>query len=232
MRNFKPNRLLAHVLLAPAAYFLIANDAWAQFDAGRAATEAPGVAAHFPDPAGVRFATPGFDPAQPDFTSHAQMMARLQALAESHPRSVRLGSAGASAQGRDLPTVLLAEGGRWRPERPTLMLVAHQHGNEPAPGEAMLVLLERWAAPESAALLKRVNVVALPRANPDGAAAFKRVGSDGTDINRDHLLLRTPEARAMAAVATRYRPQVVLDMHEFTAASAGSRSSAAGPRPT
>ena len=29
--------------------------------------------------------------------------------------------------------------------------------------------------------------------------------------------LRTPEARAMAAVATRYRPQVVLDMHEFTA---------------
>lgn len=217
MRNFKPNRLLAHVLLAPAAYFLIANDAWAQFDPGREATEAPGVAAHFPDPAGVGFATPGFDPAQPDFTSHAQMMARLQALAESHPRSVRLGSAGASAQGRDLTTVLLAEGGRWRPERPTLMLVAHQHGNEPAPGEAMLVLLERWAAPESAALLKRVNVVALPRANPDGAAAFKRVGSDGTDINRDHLLLRTPEARAMAAVATRYRPQVVLDMHEFTA---------------
>ena len=147
MRNFKPNRLLAHVLLASAAYFLIANDAWAQFDPGREATEAPGVAAHFPDPAGVRFATPGFDPAQPDFTSHAQMMARLQALAESHPRSVRLGSAGASAQGRDLPTVLLAEGGRWRPERPTLMLVAHQHGNEPAPGEAMLVLLERWAAP-------------------------------------------------------------------------------------
>ena len=217
MRNFKPNRLLAHVLLAPAAYFLIANDAWAQFDPTRDAPEAPGVAAHFPDPAGVRFATPGFDPAQPAFTSHAQMMARLQALAESHPRSVRLGSAGASAQGRDLPTVLLAEGGRWRPERPTLMLVAHQHGNEPAPGEAMLVLLERWAAPESAALLKRVNVVALPRANPDGAAAFKRVGSDGTDINRDHLLLRTPEARAMAAVATRYRPQVVLDMHEFTA---------------
>ena len=58
MRNFKPNRLLAHVLLAPAAYFFIANDAWAQFDPGREATEAPGVAAPFPDPAGVRFATP------------------------------------------------------------------------------------------------------------------------------------------------------------------------------
>ncbi len=49
-------------------------------------------------------------------------------------------------KGRDLPTVLLAEGGRWRPERPTLMLVAHQHGNEPGPGEAMLLLLERFLA--------------------------------------------------------------------------------------
>ena len=217
MTHFKPNRLLAHALLAQAAFFFVAPGAWAQFDPGRDAPESPGVAARFPDPSGVRFATPGFDAAQPDFTSHAQMMARLQALADAHPGSVRLGHAGTSAQGRALPTVLLAEGGRWRPERPTLMLVAHQHGNEPAPGEAMLVLLERWAAPESAQLLRRVNVVALPRANPDGAAAFTRAGADGTDINRDHLLLRTPEARAMAALAARYRPQVVLDMHEFTA---------------
>ena len=196
------------------ASLLIACSAQAQFDPGTARLQPPQVDARFPAPAVARYATPAFDAWQADFTGHAQMMARLQALAERP--NVRMELAGSSGQGRALPLLLLAEGGRWRPERPTLMLVAHQHGNEPAPGEAMLVLLERWSAPERADLLKRVNVVALPRANPDGAALFRRGNAGDVDINRDHLLLRTPETRVMAQVATRYRPQVVLDMHEFT----------------
>jgi hypothetical protein len=35
-------------------------------------------------------------------------------------------------------------------------------------------------------------------------------------MNRDHLLLRTPEARAVALVAREYQPDVVIDVHEFT----------------
>ena len=208
------NQAPALVFKALAASILIAFGANAQFDPARVRPEPPQVQARFAAPA-AQYGTPGFDAWQSDFTSHAQMMARLQALADRP--GVRLWNAGTSGQGRALPAVLLAEGGRWRPERPTLMLVAHQHGNEPAPGEAMLVLLDRWSAPDRAALLRRVNILALPRANPDGAALFKRSTAQGDiDMNRDHLLLRTPEARAMAQLAARYRPQVVLDMHEFT----------------
>jgi hypothetical protein len=36
------------------------------------------------------------------------------------------------------------------------------------------------------------------------------------DMNRDHLLLRTSEARAIALVAREYQPDVVIDAHEFT----------------
>ncbi|MDO5288261.1 MAG: M14 family metallocarboxypeptidase [Pseudomonadota bacterium] len=200
--------------LAAALALLAAASAQAQYDPAKVQVQPAAVAARFPAIA-HRYDTPGFSPWQSDFTSHAQMMARLQALQERP--SVRLESAGTSVQGRSLPVVLLAEGGRWRPERPTLLLVAHQHGNEPATGEAALVLLERWSAPESAELLRAINIVALPRANPDGAALFTRANADGLDLNRDHLLLRTPEARVMAQVATRYRPHVVLDLHEYTA---------------
>ena len=66
----------------------------------------------------------------------------------------RLETVGTSEQGRALPLVLLAHGARFDATKPTLMLVAQQHGNEPAPGEAILVLLERWSAPENAQLLR------------------------------------------------------------------------------
>ena len=208
-------RAVRCVRFVAVALLLAATGARAQFDLAKVHPEPPPVHARFAAPA-VQFDTPAFDPWQIDFTRHAQMMARLQALV-GRP-SVHLEIVGVSGQGRALPLVLLARGGRWQADKPTLMLVAHQHGNEPAPGEAILVLLERWSAPAYADLLRRVNVVVLPRANPDGAALFKRATAVGDiDMNRDHLLLRTPEARAVARVAARYRPQVVLDMHEFTA---------------
>ncbi len=56
----------------------------------------------------------------------------------------------------------------------------------------------------------------VPHANPDGAEAFVRDTAAKIDMNRDHLLLRTPEARAIAQVAREYRPDVVVDAHEFT----------------
>ncbi|WP_228279109.1 M14 family zinc carboxypeptidase, partial [Acinetobacter baumannii] len=71
-----------------------------------------------------------------------------------------------------------------------------QHGNEPAGGEAMLVMAQRLATGDLGEMLERINVVIVPRANPDGAEAFERVLRNGIDPNRDHTMLRSPEGQA------------------------------------
>jgi hypothetical protein len=100
--------------------------------------------------------------------------------------------------------------------KPTVLIVAQQHGNEPAGSEAALVIATRLAGGDLAPLLDRINVLIVPRANPDGAEAFLRDTGVRIDMNRDHLLLRTGEARAIALVAREYQPDVVIDAHEFT----------------
>ena len=188
--------------------------AQAQFDPSKVWVEPPAIAARFPDPP-VSYATPGFRAGRTDFASHAEVLAFLDELARQSPH-VRIEHLGPSQQGRDMPLVLLADQGRFDPARPTVMVIGQQHGNEPAGGEAVLALAQQFASGPQAALLQKVNLVLVPRANPDGAERFTRVTANGIDVNRDHLLLRTPEARLLAAATLRYRPQVVLDLHEFT----------------
>jgi len=193
---------------------LSAASACAQFDPAKVWVEPPAIAARFPDPP-VSYATPGFRAGRTDFASHAEVLAFLDDLARQSP-NVRVERLGVSQQGREMPLVLLADQGRVDPARPTVMVIGQQHGNEPAGGEAVLALAQQFASGPGAALLQKVNLVLLPRGNPDGAEHFTRVTANGIDVNRDHLLLRTPEARSIAAATLRFRPQVVLDLHEFT----------------
>ena len=104
--------------------------------------------------------------------------------------------------------------------RPTVMLVAGQHGDEPAGTEALLIIA-RELAPGGLLepLLQQINVILVPRANPDAVEAGTRNAADGTDIAHDHLLLNTPEAKALATLARDYRPVAVVDLQEFPAAS-------------
>jgi len=78
-----------------------------------------------------------------------------------------------------------------------IWLIGQQHGKRPAGGEAMLVLAAALSYGELASLLDRLSIVIVPRANPDGAAADRRVLASGVDLNRDHLLLSQPETRPL-----------------------------------
>ena len=69
-------------------------------------------------------------------------------------------------------------------------------------------------------VLDRINVVLVPRANPDGADAGTPETAAGVDMVSDHLVLSTPEARALAELVREYRPVLVLDAREFPAAGA------------
>ena len=193
---------------------LISFHAVAQFDASRVAKIPDAVAARYPDPV-VLYKTPSLATARTDFASHDEVLAYLRQLSGTSGHWLRLELVGKSQQGRDIPLLQLSPPSGFQHNRPTVLILGQQHGNEPAGGEAALALAEQLVTTQRS-LLERVNVLILPRANPDGAQNFMRATANGLDVNRDHLLLQTPEARAIAATALRFSPHVVMDLHEFT----------------
>jgi Zinc carboxypeptidase len=201
-----------HALTFALAWVASASS-WAQFDAAKVKAEPSVVASRYTDPT-TTYSSPGFAPGRSDFASHDEVLAYLRSLAAQHPQ-MALTAIGKSQQGRDIPLVVLSSKQGVHNDKPTVLLVGQQHGNEPAGGEAALALIAQLLGPERE-LLAHVNVVILPRANPDGAEKFARATANGLDLNRDHLLLQTPEGQAMATVALRYGPQVAMDLHEFT----------------
>ncbi|WP_191305371.1 M14 family metallopeptidase [Lentzea cavernae] len=112
---------------------------------------------------------------------------------------------GTTTQGRPVQLVRVGT----RTARTVVLFICSQHGDEPAGREACLIRMR--SLPRSS----DVTYLFVPNANPDGRAADTRGNSAGIDINRDHLLLRTAEARAMAAVIRDWQPDVIHDLHEF-----------------
>ena len=187
----------------------------------------PALAERFADPT-TRYATPGLAAERRAFTTNAEIGQWLRQLADapataSGTRATVL-SVGLSQRGTPLHALLLTRSNGSSPaqleasKRPTVMLVGQQHGDEPAGSEALLVVAQELARGLLEPLLAQINVVIVPRANPDGADAGTRATANGVDMNRDHLLLSTPEAAALAILARDYRPILVLDAHEFPVA--------------
>lgn len=190
------------------------------------APESAALALHFPEPS-QRYLTPGLAPQRQSFTSNAELTQWLQDLSSATlPGATRaaLLHAGASQRGLPIHALVLTRAGGTDPnslntsKRPTVLLLAQQHGDEPASSEALLVLAQELAHGQLAPLLDKINVVLVPRANPDGAEAGSRLTANGLDLNHDHLLLQTPEARALAALVRDFRPTLVLDAHEYNPA--------------
>lgn len=210
---------------APAAIPVPAAPA----SAASAPAESAAVAARFPDPP-VGYRTPAFEPGHAGFTSNAELRTLLHGLVRdgdgrAGSTTVTLQQVGSSQTGVPLealhfsraPVPLASSGATVRPARPTVLLIGQQHGDEPAGCEALIAIAQELAGDgRLAAVLERIDVVILARANPDGAAAGKRVTASGIDANRDHLLLRTPEAQAQAQLVREFNPAVVVDAHEFS----------------
>ena len=161
--------------------------AQAQFDPAKVVVEPEAVARQFADPP-VAFSTPAFAPGRQDFTTHAEVFAFLGGLAR-RSNQLTLETVGHSQQGRAMTLAVLTGPRGFDASLPTVLVLAQQHGNEPAGGEAALVLVQRLAT-ERSALLDRVNLLVMPRANPDAAERFARESTSGIDLNRDHLLVR------------------------------------------
>ncbi|MEO8388839.1 MAG: M14 family zinc carboxypeptidase [Polaromonas sp.] len=183
------------------------------------------VAARFPAPA-VVYNTPGLQPGRTTFTTQAEIQTWLREQASAASRTPGIRAAvvpiGRSQRGETLEALVLTRAGGTDPTvmhsagKPTVLLVGQQHGDEPAGSEALLVIARELAQGLLLPALDRINVVIVPRANPDGAANDQRATTGGLDMNRDHLLLNTPEAQALARLARDYNPTLVVDAHEYT----------------
>jgi hypothetical protein len=105
------------------------------------------------------------------------------------------------------------------------------HGNEPAGDEATLALLgamdkdPSWAA----SFLEKMDIIVLPRYNPDGNAYFQRTLATNFDPNRDHTKLAREQTRNIKQWFSTFSPHIAIDMHEYGAATkyAGNYSNAA-----
>ena len=204
--------------LPPSAPLVVQNDG------PMAPPYSAAVAARFPDPV-VAYGTPGLSADRRAFTTNAELSQWLHSLADPAPRGptrTKLLNLGMSQRGEPILGLLATRAAGTDPVqldnsgRPTVVLIGQQHGDEPAGSEALLVVSRELTQGLLEPLLDRINVVVVPRANPDGAAVGTRVTANGVDMNRDHLLLHTPEARALAKVVNDYRPILVVDAHEYT----------------
>lgn len=186
------------------------------------------VAALFPDPEQPYF-TPGLQTNRNQFTSNQEVGAYLAHLRNGQVGSVtsRTGSIGKSAGGQDIHALFVAAAGVEltatgfeKSGKPTVLLVGGQHGDAPASSEALLVAAQKLLQGEWARTLSSVNVIIVPRANPDGAQAGSHGLGNRMDLDTDHLLLNSSEARALAVLVRDYHPAVLVDSQEFPAGGA------------
>ncbi len=97
-----------------------------------------------------------------------------------------------------------------------VLLFCQQHGNEPSGKEAALEVIQRISTAKTD-LYPNLDLYIIPSLNPDGNESGKRTNANQEDLNRDHTLLSQPETQALHAAVAGIRPDVTLDVHEFSA---------------
>ena len=110
-------------------------------------------------------------------SSYPELVMKLQQIEQTSKGLVQLEVIGKSNQGRD---IYLAKVGH--PDKPAVMIITQQHGNEPMTTEAALKLLMFLSAGsnQAQAILDNLYVLVVARVNPDGAELFHRYNDDPT----------------------------------------------------
>jgi hypothetical protein len=120
---------------------------------------------------------------------------------------------------KDLYVCIISEEGADSPhklnrKKPTFLLVAAQHGGEQSAKEAALWLIRDLATGKLKSLVKKVNFLVIPQANPYGSWFDQRRNEQDLDLNRDHVKLEAPEVEAIHHVFRTWMPEVTMDVHE------------------
>lgn len=143
----------------------------------------------------------------------ADYVARLDQLY----RESRVEVIGHTVQGRPIQALVLSNTGGAdvsSTNRVTVEIIGGQHGTETAGAESLLFVARDLLAGPLRSVLKDIDVVLIPNANADGRDNHKRVNANAVNLNVDFVAMTQPESRALAGSLQRFRPEVVLDVHE------------------
>jgi|WetSurMetagenome_2_1015567.scaffolds.fasta_scaffold42301_2 hypothetical protein len=164
------------------------------------------------------------DDGPPAALDHARVVTRLAAAVKAGAGLYKTEEIGRSLEGRSINHVSVGSGPMH------VLLWSQMHGDEPTATLALLDILDMLARHQADAavvrLLGQLTIHVVPMLNPDGAERFQRRNAQGIDINRDALLLQTPEGRALKALRDRLQPSLGFNLH-----NQGWRTSAGASKP-
>jgi hypothetical protein len=147
----------------------------------------------------------------PALLDHDTVAGWVSRVASQSPALFSTEEIGRSVEGRSINLISFGRG----PVH--VLLWSQMHGDEPTATAALLDILEhvRRHADEATVrqLIDRLTLHFVPMLNPDGAARFQRRNAQGIDINRDALLLQSPEGRALKALRDRLKPALGFNLH-------------------
>src|SRR5512140_708884 len=147
----------------------------------------------------------------PALLDHARLMTRLDAAVKEGAGLYQTEEIGKSVEGRAIEHLWFGSG-------PThVLLWSQMHGDEATATSALLDILHLVALhrddPPVRRLLDKLTIHFVPMLNPDGAERWQRRNAQGLDINRDALLLQSPEGRALKALRDRLNPPIGFNLH-------------------
>ncbi len=165
---------------------------------------------------------------------HAETMAFLERLDDAMPQ-MELTSFGTSPQGRDMPLVIVSKDRAFTPEKaretglPVVMIQNGIHSGEIDGKDACLMILRDLVLGKHRWILEGAILLVVPIYNVDGherISPYNRPNQDGPregmgfrttaagiDLNRDHMKVVSPEARALVGLFNRWRPHIHVDDH-------------------
>ena len=168
-----------------------------------------------------------------DTSKYADVMAFLDAIDKASDR-VHLTTMGTTNEQRAIPLAVIGAPGA-SPQavagtgKLRVYIQGNIHGGEVEGKESAQMLLRDLAAGRHDDWLQSMVFLIAPIYNADGNERFalnnrgpqygpmggqgQRPNAQGLDLNRDHMKLDSPEARAVAKLMTDYNPHVALDLH-------------------
>jgi hypothetical protein len=147
----------------------------------------------------------------PPLIRHPDVVRAITAATRSASDLFRAEVIGTSVEGRSLHHVSVGDGPLG------VLLWSQMHGDEPTATVALFDILNYLRSnrhlPHVTRMLERLTLHIVPMLNPDGAEIPQRRNAQGIDINRDALLLQTPEGRALKALRDRLKPAMGFNLH-------------------